>query len=250
MTNPSASRIKILVAEDDDDLRESIVKLFQIFGFQVSSAKDGAEAYELALTSFPSLVLTDVRMPKKGGVELIKLLRATNHDSPKIFAISGFTDSTVAELLHIGADGFFPKPFDASSVRQALNSALLDPLEKWSRPVKQLISHEINMRLQSLSDAQKNSEFLLGRGGFFAQNKFETPRVGEFVKFKIEIVDSMPHAKLEGVGQIVWTTDELKDIRPSGVGVEFKQVDGPGLQSIIEWYKKNKIIPYIPSPIL
>jgi len=248
MTRLDANKIKILVAEDDDDLRESIAKLFQIFGFHVVTAKDGVQALELAKSSLPDLVLTDIRMPNKSGVDLISQLRALNHDTPKIFAISGFTDYSVAELLNFGADGFFPKPFDATAVRFTLNNALVDRSIKLSHPVNENAPHEINKKITSLSEAQKSGEFLLGRGGFFANDQLDKQKIGDFVKFKIEIADGLPHTSLEGIGQIAWSADAIENIAPAGVGVEFKQLAEPCLQNILNWSKKNKIIPYIPAP--
>ena len=104
---------KILVAEDERDIRDLISFTLQFAGHQVVTANNGEEAVQLALKEIPDLVLTDVRMPKMTGYEACKLIKAdpTTQHIPVIFLSAKGPEAEVQTGLDSGADEYLLKPF-------------------------------------------------------------------------------------------------------------------------------------------
>jgi CheY-like chemotaxis protein len=104
---------KILVAEDERDIRDLISFTLQFAGHQVITANNGEEAVQLALKEIPDLVLTDVRMPKMTGYEACKLIKAdpTTQHIPVIFLSAKGQEAEVQTGLDSGADEYLLKPF-------------------------------------------------------------------------------------------------------------------------------------------
>src|SRR5687768_6930399 len=66
---------RILLVEDDVDTRYALTMLFELEGFEVIPAGDGQEAYFLATSKQPDLIVTDINMPRINGPELIRLIK-------------------------------------------------------------------------------------------------------------------------------------------------------------------------------
>jgi CheY-like chemotaxis protein len=104
---------KILVAEDERDIRDLIAFTLQFAGHTVLTANNGEEAVQLTLKEIPDLVLTDVRMPKMTGYEACKLIKAdpaTQH-IPVVFLSAKGQEAEVQTGLASGADEYLLKPF-------------------------------------------------------------------------------------------------------------------------------------------
>ena len=110
--------IGVLVVEDDNELRKIFVLLLESEGFTVHQADDGQVALDV-LAAHPGeiqMVITDLGLPRIGGVELIKKIRDMGGDV-RIIGTSGFGAKNVREMvLAAGADEFFSKPFSVGDV--------------------------------------------------------------------------------------------------------------------------------------
>ncbi len=104
---------KILVAEDDLDIRELVVLTLQFHGHQVTSASDGAQAVEKALGDSFDLILMDVRMPRMTGYEACRRLRETDatREIPIIFLSAKGQESEIRAGIEAGATQYILKPF-------------------------------------------------------------------------------------------------------------------------------------------
>jgi len=105
---------RILVADDDKDLVMALAIRLRAAGYDVISAHDGEEAFQLALENKPDLIILDVRMPAGGGFSSIDRLKhsLTTRNIPVIF-LTAFDDEKMREEgRKLGAAGFFRKPFD------------------------------------------------------------------------------------------------------------------------------------------
>jgi CheY-like chemotaxis protein len=104
----------ILVIEDDSAMRTMLVELFENFGYDVGQASNGREGLELFEKSPFEIVVTDLIMPEKEGIETIRQLRQ-DYLGVKIIAISGGGRGDPVKYLSlaksIGADEVFAKPF-------------------------------------------------------------------------------------------------------------------------------------------
>lgn len=117
---------KILVADDEEDIR-SLVRLgLRRDGHKVTTANDGAEALELARRHRPDLCVVDVMMPKLTGLEVLKEMRS-DPDLARVKVIlltaraQGFDENRGFDA---GADDYVTKPFDLEDLRARVRRAL------------------------------------------------------------------------------------------------------------------------------
>jgi two-component system alkaline phosphatase synthesis response regulator PhoP len=108
------SIIKILIAEDERDIRELIAFSLQgLGGFSVVQASNGVDAVERAAAELPDLILMDVRMPRMTGYEACKKLKENDSTKsiPVIFLSAKGQESEIQQGLNAGAEEYILKPF-------------------------------------------------------------------------------------------------------------------------------------------
>ena len=111
-------QVTILVSEDEVDINNLLTLILQAEKFNVLQAYDGASALDIftAHADEIDLVITDLGLPKMGGVELIEEIRKIGQ-SVKIIGASGFGRNNVREeVMRAGADEFMPKPYITSDL--------------------------------------------------------------------------------------------------------------------------------------
>lgn len=108
MTTP-----RILVAEDERDIRELITFALQLGGYHVSEAANGEAAFQRAQELVPDLILMDVRMPKMTGYEACAALKESEltRDIPIVFLSAKGQESEMNQGMALGAEAYFLKPF-------------------------------------------------------------------------------------------------------------------------------------------
>jgi two-component system response regulator MprA len=104
--------IRILVAEDDRAVRESLVRALQFEGYSVTAATNGAEALEMVRHSEPDVLLLDVSMPLVDGLTVCRVLRAEQNLLPVLMLTARTEPSDRVAGLDAGADDYLPKPYD------------------------------------------------------------------------------------------------------------------------------------------
>lgn len=104
---------KILIAEDERDIRELVNFSLQFGGFTVVQAANGAEAVEQARNELPDLILMDVRMPKMTGYEACRQMKAMPElrDIPVVFLSAKGQETEIQTGLEAGAEEYILKPF-------------------------------------------------------------------------------------------------------------------------------------------
>lgn len=103
--------MKILVADDDQAVRESLRRSLIFNGYTVVLATDGAEALEMIESERPDLAILDVMMPKRDGLEVCRELRSHGDDIPILLLTARDAVSERVAGLDAGADDYLPKPF-------------------------------------------------------------------------------------------------------------------------------------------
>ena len=116
--------IRILIAEDEDDLRELLVSVFESRGSQVYSAKDGLEALDVMKRNPVDIILSDVRMPRCDGIKLMGEVRRNQNLNPIIYLVTGYADINPDEVMDGGADKLIHKPFSIEELFQMLENHL------------------------------------------------------------------------------------------------------------------------------
>lgn len=102
---------RILVIDDDENVRDTIAVMLEQEGFRVFCAADGAQGLDVALKQKPDLVLVDLRLPGLSGIEICKKLRAAQMKSGIIVLSAVGDEVDKVLLLEIGADDYVVKPF-------------------------------------------------------------------------------------------------------------------------------------------
>ncbi len=104
---------KILVAEDEKDIRELVSFTLRFAGYDVWTANDGIEALEIATQVLPDLILMDVRMPRMTGYEACEKLKQTDNlkDIPVVFLSAKGQETEIQQGLAAGAVAYILKPF-------------------------------------------------------------------------------------------------------------------------------------------
>jgi CheY-like chemotaxis protein len=118
----------ILVIDDDEQFRAMLVQMLTQDGHQVTIAADGEEGLRLARKSAPELIITDILMPKKDGMDVMLEL-SRSHSRIPVIAVSGGRRCITAEFnldsaALLGARAVLAKPFTRADLRQALATAL------------------------------------------------------------------------------------------------------------------------------
>ena len=114
MRTSTSERGRVLIVDDDRKILDLLVDLLELEGYEVSSALDGAQAIELALTFHPDLIVSDVVMPVLGGLELCRHLKEDARTAGiPVMLISGLIPSGDGgiEGLYAGADDYIDLPF-------------------------------------------------------------------------------------------------------------------------------------------
>jgi DNA-binding response OmpR family regulator len=117
---------KILIAEDEPDIRELITLTLEFGGFEVVSARDGAEALEIAQKDRFDLILMDVRMPRMTGYQACERLREmeSTRAIPIIFLSAKGQESEVQAGLDAGAAQYILKPFAPDALTKRIQEVL------------------------------------------------------------------------------------------------------------------------------
>lgn len=117
---------KILIAEDDQDIRELVVLTLQFNGYDVVSAIDGAQAVEKAQEDTFDLILMDVRMPRMTGYEACRQLREmeATRDIPIIFLSAKGQESEIQAGMDAGATQYILKPFAPDVLARKISEVL------------------------------------------------------------------------------------------------------------------------------
>ncbi len=118
--------VKILVAEDERDIRELIAFTLRFSGYEVELAANGAEAVEKAPGLQPDLILMDVRMPRMTGYEACRNLKENPQTQaiPVVFLSAKGQDTEIQEGLEVGAMQYILKPFAPDELLQQVAQVL------------------------------------------------------------------------------------------------------------------------------
>jgi two-component system response regulator PilR (NtrC family) len=117
----------ILIVDDNPNMSTLLSDILEIFDFKGNYAGDGHEALEQLRRGKFDLVFTDLRMPKMGGLDLLKAIKLEHPEVP-VVVVTGYSGAdTRDEVLSEKADGFLSKPFKVNEIQTLLTSLLGQP---------------------------------------------------------------------------------------------------------------------------
>ncbi len=108
--------MKVLIAEDDQFIREGLQELIEPEGYQCILVSDGEQALEMFNAESPDLILLDIMMPKLDGYSVCRSIRKTDENVPIIFITAKSEEIDQVLGLELGADDYIKKPFGTREV--------------------------------------------------------------------------------------------------------------------------------------
>lgn len=120
MSDGVSERPSLLVVDDDEVLRERLVRAFRERGFEATGVSNGDQALALAANDPPELAVVDLRMPGRSGLDVVRELLALE-PATRIVVLTGYGSiATAVDAIRIGAKHYLTKPADADEILRAL----------------------------------------------------------------------------------------------------------------------------------
>src|SRR5208337_2068556 len=117
------SHEKVLIVEDEENERTGLAELVSSWGYRTETARDGVEGLEKAAQSPPSIVITDLKMPRMGGIELLERLAEQTQAMAVILVTAQGTIDSAVQAMRLGAYDYITKPIDTNRLRTMLQNA-------------------------------------------------------------------------------------------------------------------------------
>ncbi|MDP1547933.1 MAG: response regulator [Anaerolineales bacterium] len=117
---------RILIAEDEPDIRELVAFTLRFAGHEVTTASNGEEALHQAMQTIPDLILMDVRMPRMTGYDACRAMKAepSVKEIPVVFLSAKGQDSEIQTGLDAGAEDYLLKPFAPDQLVERVKAIL------------------------------------------------------------------------------------------------------------------------------
>ncbi|WP_428739315.1 response regulator transcription factor, partial [Sulfurimonas sp.] len=113
----------VLFAEDDIAMRTEMVKVLTMIFKEVLVAEDGEEALRLYEEETPDILITDIKMPKRDGVSLIRRIRKEDYQFPIVLMTSYTEKKFLLDVVNLSIDAYLIKPVELNQLVSALKSA-------------------------------------------------------------------------------------------------------------------------------
>ena len=120
MTDVPAQVERILIVDDDPSMRTALMESVRRLGFDVQGAVDGADAVERVSRYKPWLVVTDLKMPRLGGLDLIKEIKSRSPHTLMVLMTAYGTVETAVEAMKYGASDYILKPFSTDLLERVI----------------------------------------------------------------------------------------------------------------------------------
>lgn len=146
---------KILIIDDDKDLSFIISEMLESYGYSVSAAESGEEAFALLSKNTYHLILLDINLPDTTGLELCRELRSISQ-IPVIFASARTSESDRITGFDIGGDDYLPKPYSMKELLSRVN-ALMRRTYTFSEQEKTVIFGNISVHINARTVIRDNT---------------------------------------------------------------------------------------------
>ena len=123
MTTSTMTQGRVLIVEDEENERTGLAELVSAWGYRVETAIDGADGLEKVSQWAPSIVISDLKMPRLGGLELLERIGADGNTMAVIVVTAQGTIDTAVQAMRMGAYDYITKPIDTDRLRTILQNA-------------------------------------------------------------------------------------------------------------------------------
>lgn len=227
----------ILVVDDEELLRNALIFQFKREGYNVLSASNGKEAFEIIKTNKIDAVVSDIQMPGGNGIELLKDVKNFDVEIPVLVFITAFADITEAEAYDLGANAIFSKPFDRKQLVKCIKEAVVHKGRTWKG------ESDVPHLEKSLSGALP---LTVGRGGAFVSLDKPTYAAGEVIQIDLSTEIGNSPVTLKGKALVRWSRANGSE-GPTGVGLEFLNLEPECFPVYDEWLDGHTVKPFIPN---
>src|SRR6266404_7334639 len=117
------SQEKVLIVEDEENERTGLAELVSSWGYTAETARDGQDGHEKVTTWSPSIVVTDLQMPRMGGIELLEKIAGDTRSVAVIVVTAQGTIDSAVQAMRMGAYDYITKPIDTNRLRTILQNA-------------------------------------------------------------------------------------------------------------------------------
>ena len=114
---------KVLIVEDEENERTGLAELISAWGYRAETAKDGAEGLERVTNWSPSIVVTDLKVPRMGGLELLERLASDGQTMAVVVVTAQGSIDSAVQAMRMGAYDYITKPIDTDRLRTILQNA-------------------------------------------------------------------------------------------------------------------------------
>ncbi len=251
---------KLLLVDDEKDIRDVLHLALSDMGYEVFEAENGAEALRIFKEVHPPIVLTDIKMPRMDGIELLQKVKRDNPEA-EVIMITGHGDMDLAvKSLKYEATEFITKPVNVDALEIALRRAgeriltrqklkeYTESLETLVREKTELQSHlsSLGLMIGSISHGIKGLLTGLDGGmylldsGFAKENREQIKEGWEVVKLMTErirkmILDILFYAKER---DLKWERVDALSFADEVAGVIESKVTGQGIEFVKDFNSK------------
>jgi CheY-like chemotaxis protein len=232
---------RILIADDEPDMREIFSAWFRNLGCYVAEAADGREALDLLSGEPFDVIVTDVRMPRVTGIELVQELHRTGRYTPVAIFVSGYMDLELPDAFDLGIEAVLSKPCEKQELLGAVQRSLMRQQFAFVPPPTVTPPELSSYIRENFSRTATASQVAIGRGGMSFD--FPEPILREApLGFSFSFAQG-PLTHLHGWGHLRWC-ENLPD--HSRIGVEFLYLDEESIQQLTVWIQQTCPVSFIP----
>jgi len=201
---------KVLIVDDELSIRDTLAEFTREEGYEVFTAEDADTAGEILRAESPSVVVTDIILPRVTGVELLRRIHEASPDVQVIMITGEPTAETAAEAVRLGAFDYLSKPILRDGFKSALASALRvselarqkRELEAQNARYQQHLEEEVEKKTEELRASEEKYRTVVENANeavFVAQGdrlRFVNPKTVELMGYPQERILSMPLSEI------------------------------------------------------
>ena len=235
----------ILIADDEPDMREIFSAWLRSLGCAVTEAADGKEALDVLTHARFDVLVTDVRMPRLTGIELVRQLHQSGSYTPVIIFVSGFVDLPLPDAYDLGVEAVLSKPCHRKELVGALRRSI-QRRDLIFEPENDTVAPKgaASIKQMQREISPEESPVAVGRGGV-SMEVAERLDLGSPIRFSFEFAsaEEMP-TPLAGWGVIRWCEMISEHLR---AGIEFMYLEDESRESFAKWLQRERPSSFIPK---
>ncbi len=239
---PRARAPQVLIIDDETDLTKMLQQFFQSRGIESHSFNDPAQALDSSKKLKIDVVISDIRMPKVNGMNLLQEIRKLHHYEPGVIFISGYPEEYGIEtLLDMGAFAFLEKPLDLERLHSLIWEYIYgppSPKEAHEAPPVTVCIDDIPLEIRQI-----------GFGGILLNYNQLSKYPGIILEpgGRVDIQFHLPESETahRAICEVVWKRH--RENAQADYGLKFLEIPASSKQDVLEIVRNNNILSFIPK---